>query len=166
MSKVIHVLVLCHGNVNRSQAAHAVLEQLGRDADLGCEFEVRSAGVKTVDGRIAAKKCREIMGMHGYNMEGRRSRVLLKSDVDWATHILYMDKANKSRFEAAYGAGVGLSPDYIARTAAKLRSLGAYIDQAKIADPAFMQRGSPEEAQVFVDIIAAAHKFFEKEVME
>ena len=49
------VLFLCHGNVNRSAAAEIILRY-----DYP-HIEVKSAGLKTTDGRITAKKMRDVL---------------------------------------------------------------------------------------------------------
>ena len=54
------VLFLCHGNVNRSAAAEIILKQ-----DYP-HIEVKSAGLKTTDGRITAKKMRDVLNAVGY----------------------------------------------------------------------------------------------------
>jgi protein-tyrosine phosphatase len=91
------VLFLCHGNVNRSAAAEIILRQ-----DYP-HIEVKSAGLKTTDGRITAKKMREVLNDHGYKTEGIRSTAVTQELVDWADEIFYMDDANKKRFVEKFG---------------------------------------------------------------
>ena len=91
------VLFLCHGNVNRSAAAEIILRQ-----DYP-HIEVKSAGLKTTDGRITAKKMREVLNDHGYKTEGIRSTAVTQELVDWADEIFYMDDANKKRFVDKFG---------------------------------------------------------------
>lgn len=91
------VLFLCHGNVNRSAAAEIITKQ-----DYP-HIEVKSAGLKTVDGRITAKKMRDVLTDVGYKTEGIRSTVVTQELVDWADEIFYMDDANKKRFVDKFG---------------------------------------------------------------
>ena len=91
------VLFLCHGNVNRSAAAEIILRQ-----DYP-HIEVKSAGLKTTDGRITAKKMRDVLNDHGYKTEGIRSTAVTQELVDWADEIFYMDDANKKRFVDKFG---------------------------------------------------------------
>jgi protein-tyrosine phosphatase len=114
------VLFLCHGNVNRSAAAEIITKQ-----DYP-HIEVKSAGLKTTDGRITAKKMREVLNHHGYKTEGIRSTAVTQELVDWADEIFYMDDANKKRFVDKFG---DLSK------AQKLSNLIPGVN--KIPDPAF-----------------------------
>ena len=91
------VLFLCHGNVNRSAAAEIILKQ-----DYP-HIEVKSAGLKTTDGRITAKKMRDVLNNVGYKTEGIRSTAVTQELVDWADEIFYMDDANKKRFVDKFG---------------------------------------------------------------
>lgn len=91
------VLFLCHGNVNRSAAAEIILRQ-----DYP-HIEVKSAGLKTTDGRITAKKMRDVLNDVGYKTEGIRSTAVTQELIDWADEIFYMDDANKKRFIDKFG---------------------------------------------------------------
>jgi protein-tyrosine phosphatase len=91
------VLFLCHGNVNRSAAAEIIIRQ-----DYP-HIEVKSAGLKTTDGRITAKKMRDVLNDVGYKTEGIRSTAVTQELVDWADEIFYMDDANKKRFVDKFG---------------------------------------------------------------
>jgi protein-tyrosine-phosphatase len=91
------VLFLCHGNVNRSAAAEIILRH-----DYP-HIEVKSAGLKTTDGRITAKKMRDVLKDVGYKTEGIRSTAVTQELVDWADEIFYMDDANKKRFVDKFG---------------------------------------------------------------
>lgn len=114
------VLFLCHGNVNRSAAAEIIMK---------CDYpqyEVKSAGLKTKDGRITAKKMRETLQKEGYPSEGIRSTAVTQDLVDWADQIFYMDDANERRFKDAFG------------EMAKAQKLSNMIPGVKkIPDPAF-----------------------------
>ena len=114
------VLFLCHGNVNRSAAAEIILKQ-----DYP-HIEVKSAGLKTTDGRITAKKMRDVLNAVGYKTEGIRSTAVTQELVDWADEIFYMDDANKKRFVVKFG------------DLSKAKKLSNLIPGVKkIPDPAF-----------------------------
>lgn len=91
------VLVLCHGNINRSPFVEAILrrERPG--------WEVRSAGLKTRDGRRASRKAREAAERRGLSLEEHRSCMLHCELVEWVisggprSKILYMDGGNEIR---------------------------------------------------------------------
>ena len=120
----MRVLFVCHGNVNRSAAAEIIARQDYPD------HEYISCGLKTKDGKIIAKKMREVLKEQGYNEE-TRSTAINQDQVDWADVIFYMDNANEKRFVDQFG-----SMD-------KAMKLSNYIPGVdKIPDPAFAR---PEE---------------------
>lgn len=116
------VLFVCHGNVNRSAAAEIIAKQ-----DYP-HLEVKSCGLKTKDGKITAKKMRDVLTAEGYPTEGIRSAVITQELVDWADQIFYMDDANERRFVEQFGS---LSK------AQKLSNMVAGVK--KIPDPAFAE---------------------------
>ena len=91
------VLFVCHGNVNRSAAAEIIAKQ-----DYP-QWDIKSCGLKTVDGKITAKKMRDSLELEGYKTEGIRSTVITQELVDWADQIFYMDDANEKRFIEKFG---------------------------------------------------------------
>ena len=114
------VLFVCHGNVNRSAAAEIITKQDYPN------IEVRSCGLKTTNGKITAKKMRDVLTEEGYKTEGIRSQVATQELVDWADQIFYMDDANEKRFKEQFG------------ELAKAQKLSNLIPGVKkIPDPAF-----------------------------
>lgn len=113
------VLFVCHGNVNRSAAAHIMAMKDYPDLD------VLSCGLKTTEGKITAKKMREALGRAGYPTQGIRSRPIDQQLVNWADQIFYMDDANEKRFIEQFG------------EMSKACKLGNYAGVKKIPDPAF-----------------------------
>jgi len=91
------VLFVCHGNVNRSAAAEIIAKQ-----DYP-QWDIKSCGLKTVNGKITAKKMRDSLELEGYKTEGIRSTVITQELVDWADQIFYMDDANEKRFIEKFG---------------------------------------------------------------
>ena len=87
-----NVLVLCHGNINRSPSCAAVLATL-----LG-EDRVKSAGFK-MSARRAAKKSRTFMRSRGYDLEDHVPQPISQELVAWAHVIVYMDGGNKKRLD-------------------------------------------------------------------
>jgi protein-tyrosine-phosphatase len=116
------VLIVCHGNVNRSAAAEIIAKQ-----DYP-KLEVKSCGLKTTNGKITAKKMREVLNDVGYKTEGIRSAVITQELVDWADQIFYMDDANERRFVELFGE---------MKKAQKMSNLLPGVN--KIPDPAFAQ---------------------------
>jgi protein-tyrosine phosphatase len=119
------VLFVCHGNVNRSAAAEIIAKQ-----DFP-EWEVKSCGLKTTNGKITAKKMRDVLVDSGYKTEGIRSSIITQELVDWADHIFYMDDANEKRFVEQFG------------EVSKAQKLSNLIPGVKkIPDPAFAEGNS------------------------
>lgn len=91
----MRVLIVCTGNTCRSPMAAAILEDLGRGADL----EVRSAGVGTVEGLPAAAEAVTVAGGRGLSLAGHRSRPLDPELLEWADHVLVMERRHKRMVE-------------------------------------------------------------------
>jgi protein-tyrosine-phosphatase len=136
------ILVLCHGNVNRSPACEAVLRSIGVDAT--------SAGF-THAGRRAAGKMRREMARHGYDLAPHRTRTVTREMVlDPTVELLvYMDVGNYRRLSALLE---GVPASEWPRTVC----LGTYIGAPRIEDPAFMRDQSPEFIATTEGIIRAS----------
>lgn len=135
------VLFVCHGNVNRSAAAEIIAKQ-----DYP-EWEVKSCGLKTKDGKITAKKMRDVLTDEGYSTEGIRSTVITKELVDWADQIFYMDDANEKRFIEQFG------------ELTKAQKLSNLVPGCKkIPDPAFAE-GTDMHKQVITLIKNALNRW-------
>jgi len=91
------ILFLCHGNINRSAAGEIIVKQKYP------QHEVKSAGLKTKDGKITAKKMREALNESGYSTEGIRSSVCTQELIDWADVVYYMDNGNETRLREQFG---------------------------------------------------------------
>lgn len=131
------VLVVCHGNINRSAACAAVLRAVG--------IEVRSAGFVN-PGHRASKKMRDVMAAVGYDLEEHRSTLLTQELVDWADVVVFMDRGNRKRLEP------------FDLEAVELHCLGSFAEPKveRIPDPAFMARGSEEFAATVALIMKAS----------
>lgn len=113
------VLFLCHGNLNRSPAAEIILRALRP------EHEVKSAGLKTSNGRITARKMRLALERAGYAETSTRSTICTRELIDWADVIYVMDVSNEVRFIEQFGENE------------KVRRMGRSIGVEKIPDPHF-----------------------------
>lgn len=91
------ILFLCHGNINRSAAGEIIVKQKYP------QHEVKSAGLKTKDGKITAKKMRDALNELGYPTEGIRSSVCTQELIDWADKVFYMDNGNETRLQEQFG---------------------------------------------------------------
>ena len=128
----MNILVLCHGNINRSPACAAVLKQEFP------ELEVKSGGFGPGN-KPATKKMRDMMAEEGYSLEGHRSKTVTQDMVDWADKVVIMDGGNLKRFLRLFG-----DDDH------KLLKLGEYHNPPKtrIPDPGYMPRGSEELGEI------------------
>ncbi len=134
------ILFVCHGNVNRSAAAEIIAKQDYPD------WDVKSCGLKTKDGKITAKKMRDVLNDSGYKTEGIRSTAITQELVDWADHIFYMDDANERRFIEQFG------------QMDKAEKLSNHIiGVSKIPDPAFA-----EGTDAHRNVILLIHKALKK----
>jgi protein-tyrosine-phosphatase len=127
------ILVLCHGNINRSPLCAAVLSRLGH--------EVLSAGFVNPDTR-ASKKMRDEAARHGYNLESHRSQLCTIELCDWAEKIVVMDGGNEARLKTLL---LGSPRSFVTRLQARqVTRLGwhgsPHLD--RIPDPAFLARDS------------------------
>lgn len=120
----MNILVLCHGNINRSAACAEILRKKIPT--------VKSAGF-TGPGKRAAKKMRDAMVGRGVDLSEHRSQLVTRELVEWAEVIVYMDGGNRKRFMDQF-------PDM----GVKLVCLGRYAEPqlSRIPDPGFMARNS------------------------
>lgn len=126
------VLILCHGNLNRSPAAEVILRRLRP------ELEVVSAGLKTRGGLRVAKKMRDALRRAGYGEPETRSRPATRELVDRADVVLYMDDGNLRRLLEQFGES----------SAKKYHCLADLIDESRIPDPHFDKTGEEHDRVV------------------
>lgn len=140
----MNILVLCHGNINRSPLVHALLRKYLHHKP---GISVQSAGFVN-PGRRASKKMRDYADNVGVNLEHHRSQLCTAKLVEWADKIIYMDGGNLGRLVELVDAA-GLQP--LSETN-KLVSLGAFASppRNRIPDPAFIKR----DTQEFADVVA------------
>lgn len=142
------VLVLCHGNINRSPLCHAVLALHG--------IPVRSAGFVN-PGRRASKKMRDAAAALGIDLSEHRSQVITPEMYEWAELVVYMDGGNRDRLqEFAF-------PLPLARESVCLARF-AETPTARIPDPAFIKRDTPEFTAV-VQLIKSCSETLAKKLI-
>lgn len=138
------ILVLCHGNVNRSALCAAVL----RDEGL---TEVRSAALKpNTRPHRATRKMREAAIDRGYDLDSHRAAEVTSEDIEWAQLIIYMDNGNYSRLAQR------LDMEGLNR-ATHCLAMFAEPSQERIPDPNFW-KGDDPRFQSTVDLIISCSK--------
>lgn len=135
-----NVLVLCHGNINRSPLCAAVLGYHG--------INVKSAGFVGPNKR-ASKKMRDAASPKGYSLSGHRSQLLTPELMEWADLVVYMDNGNHKRLKA-------FEEEHPVASRVKWVCLGSYACRPRVPDPAFMRRGSQEFKETVELIIKAS----------
>lgn len=141
----MNILIVCHGNINRSACAEILLKKIKPN------WNIRSAALKeTKGGELMAKKMRQVLLEYGYdeNDTNFRSTPINKEMVTWANEILYMDGNNKKRLVEKYGAIV----------LKKSVNLGNIISLQKIEDPHFC-KGIEKHKIVYNQIERALIKY-------
>ena len=148
------VLILCHGNINRSALAEAVVRHFA-----GIMLNVTSAGF-TSPGRRAAKKMRDAASARGYSLEGHRSQLVTRDMVLDADVVIYMDGGNLRRLRRLMDVPKG------GDVPAWCYPLGPWAEPSvdRIPDPAFMRRGSPEFEET-VELIEEASRNLANELI-
>jgi len=149
------VLVLCHGNVNRSALCHYILAEYEG-------LEVKSAGVKPdLRPGKAAKKMRDAALELGVNLEEHRSQLITTDLYRWADVIIYMDGGNLKRLQHFWeDRSWTLKSDW--------RCLGEFAVpiRNRIPDPGFIKRGTQEFHDVVSLIHEASHNLAKKLIAE
>lgn len=135
------ILIVCHGNVNRSAAAHIILAHYSLDVD--------SAGFVN-PGRPMAKKMRLALTKRGYDqdqIEAHRSKLANKTLIAKANLTFFMDMGNMRRL-------LKLAPEH----QSKFRCLAHYLNPPglRIPDPGFMAKDSKEFRQTVELIVQAS----------
>lgn len=151
----MRVLVVCHGNVNRSPLCAAILRRERPD------WEVREAALKSWKKPAwkperASKKMRDAALELGINLEEHRSTAISEELLRWAQVIVYMDQGNYKRLSAMV--------DELIVSGYQMTSLGSYASVGRIPDPAFIARGTREFHDV-VQLIDRASRSLAKDLI-
>lgn len=139
----MRVLVLCHGNLNRSPFVAALIRRWRP------RWTVTSAGLKTTPGRRASRKAREAALSRGMDLGDHLSMPLTKGMVDFNDVILYMDGGNEKRLR------VFLAERYTELHASqawveKCRLLAGYGSLRRVPDPNYTS--DPEKLREYFGI--------------
>ena len=90
----MNILFVCSGNVSRSFLAHKLLEKEIEARNL-YNISVSSAGIWAYPGNPPDPKIVEHLLQKGIRVKRHEARQIHKEDVDWADHILVMEKNHK-----------------------------------------------------------------------
>lgn len=149
----MNVLVLCHGNINRSPLCEAVLKEEFKDHP---QVIVRSAALKpNAPSHRATRKMREAALDRGYDLDTHRAKEVTDADLHWANWIVYMDKGNLRRLTSlmdVYGINQEREMDLLC-----LAQWSGDATVTRIPDPNFRKGDSPE-FQSTVDLILKCSK--------
>ena len=97
---MIRILFVCLGNICRSPMAEAVFRERVREAGLGDEFEIDSAGTGDWHaGQPAHAGTRGILAKNGIGCD-HLARVLQRADLDRFDHVVAMDAQNRRDIDA------------------------------------------------------------------
>lgn len=119
MHKISSVLLVCTGNSCRSIMAEGLLKKYLKKEGKE-DIEVKSAGVRAIDGMTPTAETVEVMKKEGVDVSGFRSKCLThdlikKSDLILAMALHHMDEIIKTAPDAAPKAHLlkqyGLEPD-------------------------------------------------------
>ena len=141
------VLVLCHGNVNRSPLCAAVLAQHSG-------ITVKQAGVNLkLRPGVAAKKMREAAAKYDIDLSDHRSQAITPELYSWADIIIDMDGGNRKRL-------LQFKQDNMLAKK-KMVNLGEWANPktTRIQDPAFLKKGDPKMDEIVRQIIDATMNF-------
>jgi protein-tyrosine-phosphatase len=131
---MINVLVLCHGNINRSALSGEILKTMKG-------LNVVSAGFKN-PGRRAAAKMRIAAKHFAIDLTNHRSQVVTKEQIEAANIVIYMDGGNLKRLRE-------ITP--LPLPGQQWFCLGEFAvpPRKKIDDPHFIAKDNPK----FVEIV-------------
>lgn len=84
------ILFVCTGNICRSPMAVGLLRQRLAEAGLGDKYEVRSAGVRALDGRRASRNGLFVMAERGVDITDHIAHTISGADMVKANLVLAM----------------------------------------------------------------------------
>lgn len=147
----MRVLVLCHGNVNRSPFAAALI------AHHRPSWEVSSAGLKARAGRWPTRKARNAAQWLGIELTGYSEQVS-GTMIDWADIVLYMDGGNEKRLRELLMQEYGTHHQKVWDK--KCRLLATYGSLRRLPDPNYTS--DPEKLrEYFGQLEMCTMKFLE-----
>ena len=102
--KMMKVLMICHGNICRSAAAEAVLNQLAREAGLERAIHADSAAATREEiGNDIYPPMRRALQARGYDCPRRAARQTVRADYGIYDRIIGMDGENMADMRYIYG---------------------------------------------------------------
>ena len=101
---MISVLFICHGNICRSAAAEAVLNQLARQAGLADRIQAASAAATREEiGHDIYPPMKRALLARGYACPPHAARQTVRADYAKYDHIIGMDDENMADMRYIYG---------------------------------------------------------------
>ena len=142
------ILFVCLGNICRSPAAQAVMEQMAERRGVAQRFEIDSAGIGAWHtGQLPDHRMREHGSRRGYALT-HRARQVKRADFDRYDYIIGMDEENLHDLRRVAATQ---------ENARKIRSLADYLrhhpGQATVPDPYY---GGPRDFELALDLIEDA----------
>ena len=93
---MIHILMICHGNICRSPMAEFVMRALARERGLEGQLSVASAATSTEElGNPVYPPARRKLAEHGLDCAGKRAVQMSRRDYARYDYLLYMDAWNR-----------------------------------------------------------------------
>ena len=142
------ILFVCLGNICRSPAAQAVMEQMAEQRGVSHRFEIDSAGIGAWhSGQLPDHRMREHGSRRGYALT-HRARQVKRADFDRYDYIIGMDEENLHDLRRVAATQ---------ENARKIGSLAHYLrhhpGQATVPDPYY---GGPRDFELALDLIEDA----------
>ncbi len=93
------ILFICHGNICRSPMAEIVMKDLVKKAGLEEKYEIASAATTSEEiwngvGNPVYPPARTKLREHGLSSEGKRARLMTRTDYDEFDYLVGMDTEN------------------------------------------------------------------------
>lgn len=141
-----NVIFICHGNVNRSKMAEALLRFLRPDLII----DSYAVGVKSKAGNLITKKTRDLLTDREIPFDPQsRSKVITEEAVDLCDNVFVMDKNNIKHYKNRFG---------IVSEVPELKLLYSVLDSEKgIKDPGF-SKGTEMYERCFDEIFECCEK--------
>lgn len=121
------ILFVCLGNICRSPMAEFVMKKMVADAGIADRFEIASAATSDEEyGNPVYPPARRKLAEHGISCNGKTSRQITLTDVEYYDYIIVMDDKNIRSLSRMFGNEV----------LAKVSLLMDYTDHSRnVADP-------------------------------
>ena len=142
----ISLLFICLGNICRSTAAQAVMQQMVDEAGLSERFFIDSAGIGAWHvGQLADKRMRDHAFRRGYRLTHRARQIDAETDFRRFDHIIVMDDDN---YQAM--ARKARRSEEKAKIVKMADYFSAFAGEKSVPDPYY---GGPEDFDWALDLI-------------